>query len=127
HLVSQSVHGAAPGRPHQHGHPRRCRPGPAGHPLPARRGHGRSRDRRSGPRHAANGAGVSGPEFGGLVAIVTGGASGIGLATARLLADRGATVAVLDREPGDLPQPLTGFTADVTDRASVETAVSSVA
>lgn len=70
---------------------------------------------------------MSGPEFGGLVAIVTGGASGIGLATAQLLADRGATVAVLDREPGDLPHPLTGFTADVTDRASVETAVSSVA
>jgi 2-keto-3-deoxy-L-fuconate dehydrogenase len=37
-------------------------------------------------------------EFAGLAALVTGGASGIGLATARLLASRGARVAVLDRE-----------------------------
>jgi 3-oxoacyl-[acyl-carrier protein] reductase len=37
-------------------------------------------------------------EFSGLVALVTGGASGIGLATARLLAARGAQVAILDRE-----------------------------
>ena len=36
-------------------------------------------------------------EFEGLAALVTGGASGIGLATARLLAGRGARVAVLDR------------------------------
>ncbi|MET1073731.1 MAG: SDR family NAD(P)-dependent oxidoreductase, partial [Umezawaea sp.] len=32
-------------------------------------------------------------DFEGLVAVVTGGASGIGLATARLLASRGARVA----------------------------------
>src|SRR6202043_977442 len=37
-------------------------------------------------------------EFGGLAALVTGGASGIGLATARLLASRGARVAILDRD-----------------------------
>ncbi len=37
-------------------------------------------------------------EFTGLAALVTGGASGIGLATARLLASRGAQVAILDRE-----------------------------
>ncbi len=37
-------------------------------------------------------------EFSGLAALVTGGASGIGLATARLLASRGARVAILDRE-----------------------------
>ena len=42
-------------------------------------------------------------EFSGLAALVTGGASGIGLATARLLAARGARVAILDREiPGGL-------------------------
>ena len=39
-------------------------------------------------------------EFGGLAALVTGGASGIGLATARLLAAHGARVAVLDRADG---------------------------
>jgi NAD(P)-dependent dehydrogenase (short-subunit alcohol dehydrogenase family) len=39
-------------------------------------------------------------EFDGLAALVTGGASGIGLATARLLAARGARVAVLDRADG---------------------------
>jgi 2-keto-3-deoxy-L-fuconate dehydrogenase len=39
-------------------------------------------------------------EFDGLAALVTGGASGIGLATARLLAARGARVAVLDRPDG---------------------------
>lgn len=37
-------------------------------------------------------------EFSGCTALVTGGASGIGLATARLLAARGARVAVLDRD-----------------------------
>src|SRR5271157_5375954 len=41
------------------------------------------------------------PEFAGLAALVTGGASGIGLATARLLAARGARVAVLDRVKAD--------------------------
>ena len=40
------------------------------------------------------------PEFAGLAALVTGGASGIGLATARLLAARGARVTVLDRDEG---------------------------
>ena len=37
-------------------------------------------------------------EFDGLVAVVTGGASGIGAATAALLVDRGAAVAILDRD-----------------------------
>jgi 2-keto-3-deoxy-L-fuconate dehydrogenase len=35
-------------------------------------------------------------EFDGLVAVVTGGASGIGAATVQLLSERGAKVAVLD-------------------------------
>jgi NAD(P)-dependent dehydrogenase (short-subunit alcohol dehydrogenase family) len=70
---------------------------------------------------------MSAREFDGLVAIVTGGASGIGLATAKVLAERGATVAVLDRTLDGLPDPLLGITADVTDRASIDAAVAEVA
>jgi 2-keto-3-deoxy-L-fuconate dehydrogenase len=62
-------------------------------------------------------------EFAGLRALVTGGASGIGLATANLLAARGAAVAVLDLDPSGLPGPLAGFRADVTDDASVRAGV----
>ena len=47
---------------------------------------------------------MSAGEFDGLVAVVTGGASGIGLATASALADRGARVAVLDLNPDGLPE-----------------------
>jgi NAD(P)-dependent dehydrogenase (short-subunit alcohol dehydrogenase family) len=65
-------------------------------------------------------------EFDGTVAIVTGGASGIGLATAKALAAAGASVAVLDLNPDGLPDGLTGFVADVSDRASVDTAVAAV-
>ena len=70
---------------------------------------------------------MSAGEFDGLVAVVTGGASGIGLATAETLAARGATVAVLDRSIDGLPEPLTGFVADVSDRASVDQAVTAIA
>ncbi|MDT0401205.1 MULTISPECIES: SDR family NAD(P)-dependent oxidoreductase [Streptomyces] len=62
-------------------------------------------------------------DFEGLTALVTGGASGIGRATADLLADRGATVAVLDLDPSTVDKPLTGHRADVTDDASVRAAV----
>jgi 2-keto-3-deoxy-L-fuconate dehydrogenase len=62
-------------------------------------------------------------ELSGLRAIVTGGASGIGLATAVLLAERGARVAVLDLTTDGLPDPLLGFTADVTVDKTVRTAV----
>src|SRR6202167_4976855 len=61
-------------------------------------------------------------ELSGLAAIVTGGGSGIGLATARLLAARGARVAVLDLAPGD---EFLGLQNDVTDDASVRSAVES--
>ncbi len=61
-----------------------------------------------------------------LRALVTGGSSGIGAATARLLVERGARVAVLDRQGRPEP-PVIGVRADVTDddavRAAVEQAV----
>jgi 2-keto-3-deoxy-L-fuconate dehydrogenase len=63
-------------------------------------------------------------ELSGLAAVVTGGGSGIGQATARLLASRGAKVAVLDLKPGE---EFTGLTADVTDDASVRLAVDTAA
>ncbi|MGW3037676.1 SDR family NAD(P)-dependent oxidoreductase [Streptomyces sp. NPDC001178] len=62
-------------------------------------------------------------EFEGLKALVTGGASGIGRATAELLAARGAQVAVLDLDPSSVDKPLLGFRADVSDDASVREAV----
>jgi NAD(P)-dependent dehydrogenase (short-subunit alcohol dehydrogenase family) len=66
-------------------------------------------------------------EFDGLRAIVTGGSSGIGLATAQLLAARGAQVACLDLRVDGLPSPLVGFLADVTDDAAVRDAVTAAA
>ncbi|MEU6597488.1 SDR family NAD(P)-dependent oxidoreductase [Streptomyces flaveolus] len=66
-------------------------------------------------------------DFAGLRALVTGGASGIGRATADLLATRGAQVAVLDLDPSAVEKPLLGLRADVTDDASVRTAVQAAA
>ncbi|MDX3231770.1 SDR family NAD(P)-dependent oxidoreductase [Streptomyces sp. ME19-01-6] len=63
----------------------------------------------------------------GLRALVTGGASGIGLATARALAARGAAVAVLDLEPAGMPEPLFAVKADVSDDTSVRAAVDTAA
>jgi len=70
---------------------------------------------------------MSSPELSGLKAIVTGGGSGIGLATANLLTERGARVAVLDLDPSSAPDPKLGFVADVTDDASVRAAVADAA
>ncbi|GGW97673.1 SDR family NAD(P)-dependent oxidoreductase [Streptomyces chartreusis] len=66
-------------------------------------------------------------DFDGLKALVTGGASGIGRATAELLAARGARVAVLDLDPSSVDKPLLAFRADVTDDASVREAVAAAA
>ena len=71
-------------------------------------------------------------ELAGQVAFVTGGATGIGLATARLLASRGAAVAIFNRNPErarTAVEELRGqgfqahaWPADVADGASVESA-----
>lgn len=66
-------------------------------------------------------------EFDGLAAIVTGGGSGIGLATGRLLAERGAKVAALDLNVDGVPEPLLGFKTDVSDDASVRASVAAAA
>ncbi|WP_285136116.1 SDR family oxidoreductase [Microbacterium sp. lyk4-40-TSB-66] len=70
---------------------------------------------------------MSAGEFDGLVVAVTGGASGIGLATASAFAARGARVAVLDLVTDGLADGLEGFRADVTDRDSVDAAMAAVA
>ena len=76
----------------------------------------------SGP----SGSGPSGSEFSGLVAAVTGGASGIGLATAQMLAKRGAKVAVLDLAAPPPEANAGAFTCNVADTASVNAAIDAV-
>ncbi|KAM0417222.1 hypothetical protein ACHAPT_012799 [Fusarium lateritium] len=74
-------------------------------------------------------------EYDGKVALVTGGASGMGLATARLLASRGAAVALLDRNDGtsqaqtladEFKSKATYVKVDITDLSAVEKAVNDV-
>ena len=65
-------------------------------------------------------------DFDGLTALVTGGASGIGAATARLLTERGARVAILDRDvPGG--SDLVELTCDIGDRRAVDASVAEAA
>jgi 2-keto-3-deoxy-L-fuconate dehydrogenase len=65
-------------------------------------------------------------DFDRMVALVTGGASGIGAATAALLADRGARTAVLDLDPEAADRRHLRLACDVTDRAAVERTVERV-
>ena len=60
--------------------------------------------------------------FAGRVALVTGGSSGIGAATARRLLDEGARVASLDLG-ADAPKGVLALTADVSDSTQVDGAV----
>ncbi|WP_309069279.1 SDR family oxidoreductase [Microbacterium sp.] len=66
-------------------------------------------------------------EYDGLTAIVTGGASGIGAATADRLHQGGARVAVLDLDPSGAARAHFGVRADVSDDESVRAAVAAVA
>lgn len=61
-------------------------------------------------------------EFDGRRAVVTGGASGIGLATARMLAARGARVVCLDLDD-EVEDPLTAVRVDVSDDQTVRAGV----
>ena len=68
-------------------------------------------------------------EVKGTIALVTGGAQGLGLAIARRLANAGATVMVADRNAealATLPGGLQGVAMDVTDPEQVKTAVAGI-
>lgn len=68
-----------------------------------------------------------GRDLSGLVAVVTGGASGIGAETAVELTARGATVAVLDRDNSAPPENLPLYRADVQSDDQVRTAIETIA
>jgi NAD(P)-dependent dehydrogenase (short-subunit alcohol dehydrogenase family) len=65
-------------------------------------------------------------ELSGLVAVVTGGASGIGLAVVTELLARGARVASMDLDVGDTPSTALRLICDVTDATSVSTSIERV-
>ena len=61
-------------------------------------------------------------EFAGLTAIITGGGSGIGLAVAKGLKERGATVFGFDINQGEMAPFATFIKCDIADASSVESA-----
>lgn len=65
-------------------------------------------------------------DFTGLSAVVTGGASGIGAATARLLVARGARVAIIDRAVEDSPEGVLAVAADITEDAAVRAGIEGI-
>ena len=65
-------------------------------------------------------------DFDGLVAIVTGGASGLGFAIATKLQSEGAKVAIFDRDTSKVPTTFLAITADITDDNSVKNGVAEV-
>jgi len=65
-------------------------------------------------------------EFAGLVAVVTGGASGIGAAVVRRLHEGGASVAVFDLNLSNIPDYAFGVVVNVADDASVTAGVDAV-
>lgn len=69
---------------------------------------------------------MSALEYKGLVAVVTGGASGIGAAISCELRDRGADVAVLDLDPARAPEDTLAVNADVSSDPSVIAAIATV-
>lgn len=66
-------------------------------------------------------------EFNNLVAVITGGASGIGAATAALLKERGASIAVLDSNVENVAAEIFSVSCDITDSSQVDGAIQSVA
>ncbi|MFJ4045442.1 SDR family oxidoreductase [Microbacterium sp. NPDC089987] len=59
--------------------------------------------------------------------LITGGASGLGEAVARAVAEAGGTPAVIDRDVSAVPSGTLSRQADVSDRQQVEQAVASIA
>lgn len=85
---------------------------------------------RSGERHpavASCGLDITKAEFSGKIALVTGAASGIGLACVRALCAKGAIIAGLDINPQvqdlSVSPEILGIQCDVTDRGSLARAV----
>jgi NAD(P)-dependent dehydrogenase (short-subunit alcohol dehydrogenase family) len=65
-------------------------------------------------------------DFDGSVALVTGGARGIGAASVALLSERGAKVAAFDLDASDVPAHVLGISGDVSDSSSVDGAIERV-